>query len=382
MIRHFLAAFSLAVFTPYVAAQTTYTWTGSGGNSLLLNAANWNPTSGPPGSSSITTNTDIAVFGNAGTIVGGEAGSGNYYLGAFVTAAGSSGPLLDVLLPTNTTIVLNGGYTLGSFTNVVAAAQGRNLRLYEPTGTINHGTPGAPTTLYAGSGRTLTLQANNLNAIGSATNIEGSGRVLLLGNFNGGGTNVAVNGGVLAFKGNVNGVANINVANGAKLQGGVAAGDQQAVGTVNFANNAGIRVLVNGSGVSPSTLINGTFNKGTGEVFRIQISRDIDAGLALGTYTPGAPILIGAITGTSFNGFDIDGTYTFAQPGSFVVEGNGFLVGDWSVQVSGNQVILNSYSVVPEPASTLALAAAGCGLTGWVARRRNRRGEQNASLSA
>jgi hypothetical protein len=358
-MRRVLSLIALFLTASFGFGQSTFTWTGGGGDTLLGNAANWSPASGPPGSNTVTTNTDVALFGNAGTTIGGDPTSptGNLYIGSFVTSSGSSGAPVNLTLANNTTLTLNGGYVLGSFPNVVAAAQGRDLSISLPSSSIQDGTPGVTTTIYAAPGRTLTLQANSLDTAGSNTNFEGGGKIVLIGNMNAGGGTVNINAGVFAFKGNVNGVApNSTVATGALLQGGLANGDFQSIGPANFANQAGIRALVNSSGGSPNQLANGTYT--AAGTFRINISQANDAPLAPGTYTPNGTIMVG-----SFTGFGTSGTtYTKgSNPGIFQVDGNGFTVTDWTLALDSNQLRLSSYTVgpVPEPVSVLALAGFG-----------------------
>jgi hypothetical protein len=350
------------------SAQTTHTWTGGAGTTDWLTANNWNP-NGPPGVPGATGNLDRALFDTVGTSVSATGLDSGFNLGAIVTT-GASGGLLTANFSGNGALRLNGGYTVGSFTNVAAAAQnGRNLTINVTNMRFEFGTSGSPTTFYADAGRTLNIVDQQVVNLGGAVNKEGAG-ILILGGSTGltrnlGGQAINVNGGTFAAHQTLNNVSQINVATGAALQAGLAPGDSLSTSsTVSFANNSSLRVVTNGTTVSQ--LQNAPLTKAANDTFRVVLTGLDPTGTQ--TLTPNGII----IQASSLTGFDPNGTYTPLSPGHFAVSGDGFVVTNWSLTVlNNNQVRLDSMTVtpVPEPGAVLLLGAISFAAVGMVRRR-------------
>jgi hypothetical protein len=363
----FLLAFSAAP----VAAQTTYTWTGAGSNTDWLTAANWSPAGGPPGvPGQSATNLDVALFDTLGsTVSNANPIDIGYSLGAVATT-GASGGTLTVHFSGNDVFRLNGGYAVGSFTNVAAAAQnGRDLVIQTTNMQLGFGRSGLETTFYAGAGRTLALSAQNITHFGTNVNKEGSG-TLIVGAIGeaavtrelaGGALNI--NGGTVAAHHTIN-VSAINVATGASLQPGLSQGDTLGTNAlVTFQNNAGLKILTNGTQVTQ--LQNASLIKGVNDTFLITLAGLDPTGSE--TFSPNGIFSQGNLTG-----FDPNGLYTPSNPGDFSVVGDGFIVTDWTIEVlNNNQLRLNSVTVtpIPEPATTLALGAIGLAAVRLIRRR-------------
>jgi hypothetical protein len=352
------------------SAQTDYTWSGGAGTNDWLAPGNWTP-SGPPGVPGNTGNLDRALFDTVGTSVTATNLDNGFNLGAIATI-GSSGGLLTVNFSGNQALRLNGGYTAGSFTNVVAAAQnGRDLVIGVTNMQFEFGTTGNPSTFYADAGRTLTIAAQQINNRGGDVNKEGAGTLIA------GGTGTAlgrdlgnaiinINGGTFAAHQSLNNVTRINVASGASLQPGLTAGDSLSVSTtVEFLNDAGLQIVTNGTAVSQ--LQNASLIKGENDTFRITLTGIDPSGTQ--TFSPNGIIVQGTLMD-----FDPNGTYTPSSPGHFVVAGNGFTVTNWSLTVlNDNQIRLDSFtaSPVPEPGAILLLGAVALA-AGLVCRRATR----------
>src|SRR5262245_41425664 len=104
------------------SAQQTFTWTGGASTTNFLAAGNWDP-SGPPGVAGTAVNTDIAMFAASGSTVSTAQNDvpNGLSLGAIVTS-GNTGGAMTANFAGNGQLRLN-GTTVGSFTNVAAAAQ-------------------------------------------------------------------------------------------------------------------------------------------------------------------------------------------------------------------------------------------------------------------
>jgi hypothetical protein len=272
----------------------------------------------------------------------------------------------------NGNLRLNGGFTVGSFTNVAAAAQnGRDLTITMTNISFQFGTGTAATQFYADAGRTLTYDSNQISNTGGDLNKEGAGTLILnpsSANVDMATRNINIHGGVLAAKGTFNNDTQINVSTGASLQAGIVSADTLNIGAAaaTFANNSALRVVTNGTTVSE--LQNGTVTKGATDTFNIVLTGLNPAGTQ--TLTPNALI----IQANTLTGFDPNGTYTQSSPGHFALSGDGFLVTGWSVDVlNNNQVRLNSVTVtpVPAPAPVLLIVAAGVSLM-WLGQRGTR----------
>jgi hypothetical protein len=345
-----------------VAAQTTYTWTGAGSNTDWFTAANWSP-NGSPGTTGQTENLDVALFDTAGTTVSTTNPiNGDFNLGAIATV-GASGGLMTVHFEGNTVFRLNGGYTVGSFTNVAAAAQnGRDLFLELQNFQFGFGTMGNPTTFYADAGRSLVISVQQLQNFGSSVNKEGAG-ILIVGSGAhpptttrdlGTGT-LNINGGTFAAPQNLN-VGSINVAAGASLQPGLdVGGTLGANANITFQSGGGLRILTNGSSVNQ--LQNASLTKGTNDTFVVTLAGLNPSGSETFNYSNAILYQGGTLTG-----FAPNGTYSPSNPGDFSVVGDGFIVTNWNLSVvNNNQLRLDSVTVtpVPEPATALALGAFG-----------------------
>src|SRR5262245_53758151 len=139
-----------------VSGQTDFTWTGGAGTNNWLTPTNWTP-SGPPGVAGSTGNLDRALFDTVGSSVTATGLDSGFNLGAIATTGASGGPL-TANFSGNGALRLNGGYTVGSFTNVAAAARnGRDLTINVTNMRFEFGTAGNATTFYADAGRTLTI---------------------------------------------------------------------------------------------------------------------------------------------------------------------------------------------------------------------------------
>ena len=250
-----------------------------------------------------------------------------------------------------------------------AAQNGRDLTLTVTNMQFAFGTSGNPTTFYADAGRTLAIVNQQVVNLGGAVNKEGAG-TLILGGSTGltrelGGQAININGGTFAAHQTLNNVSQINVANGAALQAGLAPGDSLSTSsTVSFANNSSLRIVTDGTAVSQ--LQNAPVAKGATDTFRVLLTGLEPAGTQ--TLTPNGVI----IQASSLTGFDPNGTYTPGSPGRFVVSGDGFAVTDWSLTVlNNNQLRLDSMTVapVPEPGAVLLLGAIGLAAVGMARRR-------------
>jgi hypothetical protein len=351
---------------------TTLTWTGGGGNTDWFTATNWNP-NGTPGVAGSTGNMDRALFDTAGTSVTAANLNSGFNLGAIATT-GASGGTLTANFSGNGALTLNGGYTVGSFTNVAAAAQnGRDLIIAPMNMSFAFGTPGNPTTFYADAGRTLAVATQQVTDLGGNVNKEGAG-TLILGESSSvvtlqfGGVAININAGTLATRDALNNVTQINVAAGATLQAGLGAGGTlSTTATVAFVNNSNFRIVTNGTAVSE--LQNAAVTKGASDTFNVVLTGLNPTGTQ--TFTPNALI----IQANSLTGFDPNGTYTQSSPGHFALRGDGFVVTGWSLTVLNNtQVRLDSVTVtpVPDPGVILAVGAIGLAATGLVRRSRCR----------
>jgi hypothetical protein len=366
--RLLLGFLALIVAAAPASAQTAYTWTGGASDNVFGTAGNWTPTGGPPGSNTLTTNTDRALFQDTGSTITAAIGDATTFsLGAIATTASATGGGVNITPTGNGTLRLNGGYTVGLFSNVYAAADGRDLTISSTSVNGVVGSGSNPGQLYASPTHVLTMSFNNLaNGSSAPISVEGGGQVQLIGNLNTNNVGLQVNAGVLAVKGNVTlGTGNVQVANLASLQAGTSNGDSQGVGAVTFADHGGIRTLLNASGTTPNLLQNGTYTKAVGDHFRILLSGVPNAS---GTYTPSSVIMNG-----TFTGFGSTGDFTQASPGTFEVIGDGFTVTAWSLTLSANTITLNSFSTTPVPEPTGILAITVAGLGGWFVRRRMRR---------
>ena len=132
-----------------------------------------------------------------------------------------------------------------------------------------------------------------------------------------------INGGVFASLQTLS-VNSITVASGAALQPGLAPGGTLGTNaTITLQNDAGLRILTDGTSVNQ--LQNATMTKGTDDIFVVTL-----AGLnPSGTQTfnlSNAIFFQGTLTG-----FDPNGTLHPSTPGDFSVVGAGFTVEDWSI---------------------------------------------------
>ncbi|HEY1380602.1 MAG TPA: hypothetical protein VGF55_27625 [Gemmataceae bacterium] len=355
-------------------AQTTRTWDGGGGTNDWLTAANWNP-DGVPGVAGSTGNTDLAVFATLGSSITAANLNSGFNLGA-IAATGASGGLVTTNFSGNGALRLNGGYTVGSFTNVAGAAQnGRDLIVTFSNMSFAFGTAGNQTTFYADAGRVLAFATQQVTNNGGTVNKEGAGTLIWGGStlitLNADGNLAAfnINGGTFASRDALNNFSQFQVAGGASLQAGL--GPQQLLATnatVNFQTNSSLKIVTDGTNVSE--LDNAAVTKAANDVFQINLT-----GLAPSapqTYTPNHII----VQASSLTGFDPNGTYTLASPGHFSVTGDGFLVTNWSVTVLNNtQIRLDSFGVtpVPEPTAVFGVSAIGLVVVGWARRRWDRR---------
>jgi hypothetical protein len=349
---------------------TPYTWTGGGGDNNWFTTTNWSP-NGTPGVAGATGNTDRALFDTAGSSVTAANLNSGFNLGAIATT-GASGGLMTVNFNGNGPLTLNGGYTVGSFTNVIAAAQnGRDLAIVPTNMAFAFGTPGNASTFYADAGRTLSIVDQQINNLGGAVNKEGAGTLVLGGTTglsrNLGGATININGGTLAARDSMTNVTQVNVASGAALQAGLTPGGVLSVSApVTFATNSSLRILTDGTTAGTSQFQNAAITKGSTDTFQIVLSGLSPVGTQ--TFTPNAII----VQASSLSGFDPNGTYdSVTNPGHFVVTGDGFAVTAWTLDVeNNNQIRLISVTAVPEPASVLFVVAAVVGLLGSVKRCR------------
>jgi hypothetical protein len=349
---------------------TSYTWTGGGGDSNWFTTTNWSP-NGTPGVAGATGNLDRALFDTAGSSVTAANLNSGFNLGAIATT-GASGGLMTVNFNGNGTLTLNGGYTVGSFTNVVAAARnGRDLTIVPTNMAFAFGTPGNASTFYADAGRTLSIVDQQVNNLGGAVNKEGAGTLVLGGTTglgrNLGGAAININGGTLAARDSMSNVSQVTVASGAALQAGLTPGGVLNVSApVTFATNSSLRILTDGTTAGTSQFQNAAITKGSTDTFNIVLAGLSPTGTQ--TFTPNAII----VQASSLTGFDPNGTYdSVTNPGRFAVTGDGFTVTAWTLAVeNNNQIRLISVTAVPEPVPVLCVVTAAAGLFGLVRRRR------------
>jgi autotransporter-associated beta strand protein len=294
-------------------------------------------------------------------------------------AGGDLGPLVQngptsLLDVTGNDTLINGGYTLTA--GAVAIGTGRTLK----TGTA---TLGAGATI-SGTG---TLDASLVyNATGNSTfagtiigatntvTVNGPGRLTLTGASTYGGA-TSVTGGTLKGSGSI--ASAVTVSTGGTLAAGTGTGAAArtfATGAVTFnAGSAFQTQLFSSAAGDAGNLVSGgtvTFVDNTPRV-RLDLTGIGEAALASGgaqTYT----ILTAAsvsMPGGSLTSANID----------LVNNAGGFLPSEWSLVVNPTTVqLVFTPAAVPEPATALAVGAAGLGLVGWV--RRRRRGSGSAGM--
>ena len=340
------------------ASAQSYTWSQGASTNDWLTAGNWTPST-VPGASGLTSNANVALFGTVGNLATASGLNSGYSLGAIATT-GTTGGLMTVTFNGNNTIRLNGGYTVGSFNNVAAAAQnGRNLLINTVNMTFGFGTAGQATTFFADAGRILTISSQSMTNYGTALNKEGSGVLILSGNTISFQSSAAINinaGTFTTSASNFDNVSRINVAGGAALQAGLLPnGSMSFSGPIDFATNSKLRIATNGSSVSQ--LQNAAITKGTNDAFNIVLTGLNPSGTQ--SFNPNGIF----IQASSLTGFDPNGTYTKTNPGHFSITGDGFTVMDWNLTVlNGSQVRLNSMTISPVPEPVGMLAVGGIGL--------------------
>ncbi len=241
-------------------ATAQSTWTGNASTTDWFTAGNWNPNSAFPGVANAgTANSDWAQFDTAGSTIQASNLNSGFSVGTISTTATGTGGAVTVNFTGNGQFQVNGGNTVAGFTNTVLAAQGRDLIIIPTNMQFGFGTTGQTSTFYADAGRTIfigtqqfTNNGGDFQKTGAGTLVLNAKQATVTDDFGAANTLFSINGGTVAIDNTVNNLPNMNVATGATLQPGLTVGSSLSVSnkTIQFANNAQLKILTDGSSVN------------------------------------------------------------------------------------------------------------------------------------